>query len=106
MLVMTGNGTMDWIYHLDLDHVLQLNELPVNCNLCVCKKVDTLIKVTSNIDYIVNYVSDHIKSEYRIHVLKEEATNTSSLSSIPESTIASKHPHLLPFKLPIILQLL
>ena len=89
MLVMTGSGTMDWIYILDLDHVLQLNEIMTTYNLCLRKKVDTLVKVTSNIDYIMNYTNDHIKIEYCIHVLKEEATNTSPLSSILESTIAS-----------------
>ena len=47
------------------------------------------MKVTSNIEYIINYANDQIESEYCIHVLKEEA-NTSSLSSILESAIVSQ----------------
>ena len=89
MLVITSNSTIDLIYHLDLDHVLQLNELPATYNLCVRKKLDTSVKVTSDINYVINYTNGHIKSAYRIHALKEEATNISSLSSIPESSIVS-----------------
>ena len=43
-----------------------------------------------DIDYVKSYANDLIERDYRIHVLKEEATNTSSLSSIPETTTASK----------------
>ena len=90
MLVVTGNGTLDWVYHLNIDHVLQLNDFATTYNLCVQKKIDTLVKVLSNINYIVNYANDHIETAYRVHALKKEATNTSSLSSIPESAITSK----------------
>ena len=90
MLVITDNCTIAWIYHLNLHHVVQLNKIQDTYNCCVRKKVNTLSKVTSDIDYIVNYASDHIKRAYCIHVLKEEATNTSSLASILESTIASQ----------------
>ena len=87
MLVITGNGTIDWIYYLDLDYIVQPNEIPDTYNRCVRKKVNRLLKVTSDINYIVTYVNNHIKRAYHVHVLKEEATNTSSLSSIRESTI-------------------
>ena len=91
MLVITSNSTIDLIYHLDLDHVLQLNELPATYNLCVRKKLDTSVKVTSDINYVINQANDHIDRDYHIHVLKEEATNTpSSLLLIPESAIASE----------------
>ena len=91
MSVITGNGALDWIYHLDLDHVLQLNDILITYNLCLRKKIDTLVKVTSNLDYIINYMNDQIDQECRIHVLKEEASKAPSfLSSIPESAIASK----------------
>ena len=33
MSVMTGSGGMDWEYHLDLDHIQQLNEIPTTYNL-------------------------------------------------------------------------
>ena len=87
---MTGTiPTMDWIYHLDLNHMLQLNKIPTNCNLWLYKKIDTLVKIVSNIEYIITYINDHINREYCNYVLKEEA-NTSSLSSIPEFDIASQ----------------
>ena len=90
LLVITG-GALDCIYHLDLDHVLQLNDIPTTYNLHLCKKTDTLVKVTSHINYVINYSNDHIDQDYCIHVLKEEATNTpSSLLLIQESAIASK----------------
>ena len=55
------------------------------------KKIVTLVKVISNLDYIINYANDQINQDYRIHVLKEETSKVpSSLSSIPESAIASK----------------
>ena len=47
------------------------------------------MKVTSNIEYIVNWANDHIESAHCIHVLKEEA-NISSLSLITEPSIASQ----------------
>ena len=91
MSVITGSGALDLIYHLDLDHVLWLNDILTTYNLRLHKKVDTLVKVTSNIDYIINYANDHIDQDYCIHVLKEEASNApSSLLLIPESAIASK----------------
>ena len=44
MLVITGSGALDWIYHLDLDHVLQLNDIPTTYKLCLRKKIDKLVK--------------------------------------------------------------
>ena len=87
---MTGSApaNMNWIYHLDLDHVLQLNEIPPTYNSQLRKKINTLVKVVSDVEYIVAYANDHIEREYHIHVLKEEA-NTSSLSSIPKSAPVS-----------------
>ena len=90
MSVITDSGAIDWVYHLDLDHVLWLNQIPTTYNVCLGKKINTLVKVKPNIDYVINYANDLIKRDYCIHVLKEEATNSSSLSSIPESAIASK----------------
>ena len=90
MLVMTGSGAIDWEYHLDLDHILQLNEIPTTYIVCLCKKINTLIKVKPDIDYVRNYANDLIKQDYRVHILKEDATNTSSLLSILESATVSK----------------
>lgn len=55
----------------------------------IFQKVDTLVKVVYNIEYIIAYTNNHIESEYPIHVLKEKV-NTSSLSSNPKSAIASQ----------------
>ena len=59
--VMTGSGGIDWEYHLDLDHILQLNETPTTYNLCLRKKINTLIKVKPDIDYVCNYAYDLIE---------------------------------------------
>ena len=90
MSVVIGNGTLDGVYHLNLGHVLQLNNLPTTYNLRVRKKINTLVKVTSDINYIVNYANDHIKTAYLVHIFKEEVFNTLSLSLIPVSAIASQ----------------
>ena len=90
MSVMTGSGGMNWEYHLDLDHILQLNEIPPTYKLCLHKKIKKLIKVKSNIDYVRNYANNLIEQNYCVHILIEESTNTSSLLSIPESATASK----------------
>ena len=90
MSVMTGSCSMDWKFYLDLDHILELNEIPTTYNVCLRKKINILIKVKPDIDYVCNYANDLIERDYCVHVLKEKATNTLSLSSIPESATASK----------------
>ena len=49
MLLMTSNGILDYVYHLDLDHILQLNDIPTTYNLWVQKKNRQMSK--SNIQY-------------------------------------------------------
>ena len=61
MSVMIGSGAIDWEYHLDLDHVLQLNEIPTTYILRLRKKINTLMKVKPNIDYVLNYANDLIE---------------------------------------------
>ena len=84
---------MDWIYHLDLDHVLMLNEISTTYYLWLYKKIDILVKVVTDIEYIRGYANDHIEREYCVHVLKEEVITPSSsptfLQSIPKSASTS-----------------
>ena len=63
MSVMTGSGAIDWGYHLDLDYILQLNEIPTTYNICLRKKINTLIKVKPDINYVCNYANDLIKRD-------------------------------------------
>ena len=90
MSVMTGSCSMDWEYHLNLDHILKFNDIKTTYNHRLCKKVNTLIKVKPDMDYVKDYANDLIERDYCIHVLNEEAINTSSLLPIPESVPASK----------------
>ena len=52
MSVMTGSGSMDWEYNLDLDHVLKLNDILATYNHRLSKKVNTLIKVKPEMDML------------------------------------------------------
>ena len=88
MSVMTGSDSMDWEYSLDLDHIIKLNEIPHTYNTRLRKKLNTLIKIKPDMDYVKNYAKSLIDRDYRVHVLKEE--ETSSLTAIPESAPASK----------------
>ena len=87
MSVMTGSGSMDWEYNLDLDHVIKLNQIPHTYNTRLRKKLNTLIKIKPDMDYVKKYANDLIKRNFCVHVLKDEP---SSLSAIPESAPASK----------------
>ena len=61
MSIITGNYIIDWIFYLDLDYVIQLNELSDTHNRCVRKKVNALLKVISDINYILKNTNSHIK---------------------------------------------
>ena len=90
MSVITGNGLINWECHLDLEHMVMFFELPHTYSTRLCKKMNTLVKIKPTIEYVINFAHSIIERDYRAHVLKEDATNTSSLSPIPESAPASE----------------